>query len=231
MILSLKQVDKQYLQGKMEIPVLQDISFDVEAGEYIAIMGPSGSGKSTLMNILGCLDLATSGTYYLDGVDISKLSDAELSDLRLNKIGFIFQNFQLLSRQSALENVELPLTYAGINKKERRERAIRALEWVGLGDRLNFKPTELSGGQKQRVAIARAIVNEPTLLLADEPTGALDRKSGAQIMELFRKLNDEGVTIVMITHDPEVAQQANRQLRILDGALISEVKEEVKSHE
>ncbi len=189
-------------------------------GDYVAVMGPSGSGKSTLMNILGCLDLPTSGDYFLNGKDVLSLSEDELSDLRLNEIGFVFQNFQLLSSQSALENVELPLTYAKIPKSERRRRAIQALERVGLGDRLHFKPTQLSGGQKQRVAIARAIVNHPSLLLADEPTGALDSKSGVQIMDLFRQLNDEGVTIVMITHDAKVAQAANRQIAILDGELI-----------
>ena len=183
-------------------------------------MGPSGSGKSTLMNILGCLDLPSSGQYFLNGQDVSKLSDKELSDLRLKEIGFVFQSFQLLSRQSALENVELPLTYAGVPKKERRERVIQALERVGLGDRLHFKPTQLSGGQKQRVAIARAMVNNPTILLADEPTGALDSKSGAQIMELFKKLNEEGVTIVMITHDRNIAEQAKRQIAILDGEIV-----------
>ena len=200
--------------------MLKNINFSVEMGDYVAVMGPSGSGKSTLMNILGCLDLPTSGDYFLNGKDVLSLSEDELSDLRLNEIGFVFQNFQLLSSQSALENVELPLTYAKSPKSERRRRAIQALERVGLGDRLHFKPTQLSGGQKQRVAIARAIVNHPSLLLADEPTGALDSKSGVQIMDLFRQLNDEGVTIVMITHDAKVAQAANRQIAILDGELI-----------
>lgn len=220
MILQLTDIHKHYLQDKLEVPVLKNIAFEVEAGEYVAIMGPSGSGKSTLMNILGCLDLPSSGQYFLNGQDVSKLSDKELSDLRLKEIGFVFQSFQLLSRQSALENVELPLTYAGVPKKERRERAIQALERVGLGDRLHFKPTQLSGGQKQRVAIARAMVNNPTILLADEPTGALDSKSGAQIMGLFKKLNEEGVTIVMITHDRNIAEQAKRQIAILDGEIV-----------
>lgn len=220
MILQLTDIHKHYLQDKLEVPVLKNIAFEVEAGEYVAIMGPSGSGKSTLMNILGCLDLPSSGQYFLNGQDVSKLSDKKLSDLRLKEIGFVFQSFQLLSRQSALENVELPLTYAGVPKKERRERAIQALERVGLGDRLHFKPTQLSGGQKQRVAIARAMVNNPTILLADEPTGALDSKSGAQIMELFKKLNEEGVTIVMITHDRNIAEQAKRQIEILDGEIV-----------
>lgn len=220
MLLEAKNIQKNYFQDKLKVEVLKNINFSVEMGDYVAVMGPSGSGKSTLMNILGCLDLPTSGDYFLNGKDVLSLSEDELSDLRLNEIGFVFQNFQLLSSQSALENVELPLTYAKIPKSERRRRAIQALERVGLGDRLHFKPTQLSGGQKQRVAIARAIVNHPSLLLADEPTGALDSKSGVQIMDLFRQLNDEGVTIVMITHDATVAQAANRQIAILDGELI-----------
>ena len=220
MLLEAKNIQKNYFQDKLKVEVLKNINFSVEMGDYVAVMGPSGSGKSTLMNILGCLDLPTSGDYFLNGKDVRSLSEDELSDLRLNEIGFVFQNFQLLSSQSALENVELPLTYAKIPKSERRRRAIQALERVGLGDRLHFKPTQLSGGQKQRVAIARAIVNHPSLLLADEPTGALDSKSGVQIMDLFRQLNDEGVTIVMITHDAKVAQAANRQIAILDGELI-----------
>lgn len=220
MLLEAKNIQKNYFQDKLKVEVLKNINFSVEMGDYVAVMGPSGSGKSTLMNILGCLDLPTSGDYFLNGKDVLSLSEDELSDLRLNEIGFVFQNFQLLSSQSALENVELPLTYAKIPKSERRQRAIQALERVGLGDRLHFKPTQLSGGQKQRVAIARAIVNHPSLLLADEPTGALDSKSGVQIMDLFRQLNDEGVTIVMITHDAKVAQAANRQIAILDGELI-----------
>ena len=220
MLLEAKNIQKNYFQDKLKVDVLKNINFSVEMGDYVAVMGPSGSGKSTLMNILGCIDLPTSGDYFLNGKDVLSLSEDELSDLRLNEIGFVFQNFQLLSSQSALENVELPLTYAKIPKSERRRRAIQALERVGLGDRLHFKPTQLSGGQKQRVAIARAIVNHPSLLLADEPTGALDSKSGIQIMDLFRQLNDEGVTIVMITHDAKVAQAANRQIAILDGELI-----------
>ena len=201
MILELKDICKDYLQGKMVIPVLKHIDFQMEQGEYVAIMGPSGSGKTTLMNIVGCLDQATSGQFFLDGQDISKCTENEMSDLRLKKIGFVFQNFQLLSRQTALENVELPLTYAGVAKKERRERALQALTRVGLEDRVNFQPNQLSGGQKQRVAIARALVNRPKILLADEPTGALDSTSGEQVMELFQSLNDEGVSVLMITHD------------------------------
>ena len=188
----------------------------------MAIMGPSGSGKTTLMNIVGCLDQATSGQLFLDGQDISKCTENEMSDLRLKKIGFVFQNFQLLSRQTALENVELPLTYAGVAKKERRERALQALTRVGLEDRVNFQPNQLSGGQKQRVAIARALVNRPKILLADEPTGALDSTSGEQVMELFQSLNDEGVSVLMITHDSESAAKAQRKVSLRDGIMKKE---------
>lgn len=219
MILNLQNIFKDYQQDKLVVPVLKDVSFQVEEGEYVAIMGPSGSGKTTLMNIIGCLDKATSGTYELAGQDVSSLKDKELSDLRLREIGFVFQSFHLMPRESAAENVSLPLSYAGIKKKERKERAKKALERVGLGERIDFKPTQLSGGQKQRVAIARAIVNNPKILLADEPTGALDQKSGAQVMELFQKLNDEGVTIVMITHNPKIAAHAKRVIRIIDGVI------------
>lgn len=222
MILELKDICKDYLQGKMVIPVLKHIDFQMEQGEYVAIMGPSGSGKTTLMNIVGCLDQATSGQLFLDGQDISKCTENEMSDLRLKKIGFVFQNFQLLSRQTALENVELPLTYAGVAKKERRERALQALTRVGLEDRVNFQPNQLSGGQKQRVAIARALVNQPKILLADEPTGALDSTSGEQVMELFQSLNDEGVSVLMITHDNEIAAKAQRKVIIRDGIMKKE---------
>ena len=221
-ILELKDICKDYLQGKMVIPVLKHIDFQMEQGEYVAIMGPSGSGKTTLMNIVGCLDQATSGQLFLDGQDISKCTENEMSDLRLKKIGFVFQNFQLLSRQTALENVELPLTYAGVAKKERRERALQALTRVGLEDRVNFQPNQLSGGQKQRVAIARALVNRPKILLADEPTGALDSTSGEQVMELFQSLNDEGVSVLMITHDSEIAAKAQRKVIIRDGIMKKE---------
>lgn len=221
MILEIRDVCKEYYQGKMVVPVLKDITFSMEEGEYVAIMGPSGSGKTTLMNIIGCLDTATSGTFLLDGQDISRCSDNERSDIRLSKIGFVFQSFQLLPRQTALENVELPLTYADVPKKERTERAKAALERVGLGDRLDFKPTQLSGGQKQRVAIARALVNNPKILLADEPTGALDTKSGEQVMELFENLNKEGVSVLMITHDAEIASYAKKIITIRDGQILS----------
>ena len=219
MILNLQNIYKDYQQEKLVVPVLKDVSLTVEEGEYVAIMGPSGSGKTTLMNIIGCLDRPTSGTYELAGENVLNLKDRELSDLRLKSIGFVFQSFQLMPRESAVENVALPLSYAGVRKKERRDRATKALERVGLGDRVNFRPTQLSGGQKQRVAIARAMVNHPKILLADEPTGALDSKSGEQIMELFDSLNEEGVTIVMITHDPKIAAKAKRIIRIIDGEI------------
>ena len=225
MILELKNIYKDYIQGKMTVPVLKDISLSVEKGEYLAIMGPSGSGKTTLMNIIGCLDQPTSGQYFLDGEDVLSYKDKALSDVRLKSIGFVFQSFYLLPRQSALDNVSLPLIYSGISKKERKEKACRALERVGLADRVDFKPTQLSGGQKQRVAIARAIVNNPKILLADEPTGALDSKSGQQIMELFQKLNDEGVTIVMITHDAEIAGFARRKILIRDGQIVPDLSQ------
>ena len=219
MILELKDICKTYLQGKLEVPVLKDVTLSVDEGEYVAIMGPSGSGKTTLMNIIGCLDSPTSGEYLLEGKNVAGISDKKMSDVRLHSIGFVFQSFYLLSRQSALDNVALPLLYAGVNRKERSEIARKALERVGLGDRTDFKPTQLSGGQCQRVAIARAIVNNPKILLADEPTGALDTKSGEQIMEIFQSLNQEGVTILMITHEPEIAAHAKRVLYIRDGLL------------
>ena len=227
MILKLEHIYKDYIQGKITVPVLKDVSLYVEEGEYVAIMGPSGSGKSTLMNIIGCLDLPTSGSYELAGSDVLSLNENKLADLRLGTIGFVFQNFQLLPRMSALENVALPLVYAGMRKKVRRERAREALVRVGLEDRTSFNPTQLSGGQKQRVAIARAMVNKPKILLADEPTGALDSRSSAQVMELFQKLNEEGVTVVMITHDPGIAHHAKRIVDIFDGE-ISEHREAVQ---
>ena len=219
MLLNLSHIYKDYQQEKLVVPVLKDVSLSVEEGEYVAIMGPSGSGKTTLMNIIGCLDLPTSGSYELSGQDVLACKDRELADVRLNSIGFEFQSFHLLPRESALENVALPLIYAGVKKADREKRAAAALERVGLADRVDFKPTQLSGGQKQRVAIARAMVNNPKILLADEPTGALDSKSGKQIMELFDRLNEEGVTIVMITHDAKIASYAKRVIRIIDGEI------------
>lgn len=224
MILELNNIYKNYHQGKMDVPVLKDVSLKVEEGAYMAIMGPSGSGKSTLMNIIGCLDKPTSGNYIFGDEDVLKYNDSELSTVRLKNIGFVFQNFNLLPRQSALDNVALPLLYAGIARKERNQIAKEALERVGLGDRIEFKPTQLSGGEKQRIAIARAIVNNPNILLADEPTGALDSQSGEQVMELFNKLNKEGVTIIMITHEREIAEHAERIVMIRDGEIVNGVR-------
>ena len=222
MLLELQGICKSYGKGDLTLPVLKDVSMQVEEGEYIAIMRPSGSGKSTLMNIIGCLDKADSGTYMLDGEDIVTLSENQLSDVRLNKIGFVFQTFQLLPGETALDNVSLALVYAGIPRHERDERAHEALNNIGLGDRTTHLPSQLSGGQKQRVAIARAMINNPRILLADEPTGALDQASGEQVMELFGRLNSEGATIIMITHDANVASHAKRILYIIDGVLTAD---------
>ena len=219
MLLRLDHINKDYVTGRLVVPALKDVTLHVDTGEYVAIMGPSGSGKSTLMNIIGCLDRPTSGIYELNGVNLLNRTDREMADIRLHNLGFVFQNFQLLSRQSALENVALPLVYAGVGKRERIRRAGAALEMVGLGDRISFKPSQLSGGQKQRVAIARAMVNQPKILLADEPTGALDSKSSRQLMLLFEELNRGGVTIIMITHAPEMAAYAKRVVTILDGEI------------
>lgn len=220
MLLNLQNIDKNYGKEPLIVPVLKDVSLEVAQGDYIAIMGPSGSGKTTLMNIIGCLDRASEGTYLFEEEDISEMNDDALSDLRLNKIGFVFQNFNLLNSQTAQENVALPLIYAGVDKEKRNHRANVALSKVGLADRTTFKPNQLSGGQKQRVAIARAIINNPKILLADEPTGALDQASGKQVMELFKTLNGEGVTIIMITHDANVASHAKKILHIIDGEII-----------
>ena len=218
-ILKLTDICKDYQQGKEPVRVLKNINLTVERGEYLAIMGPSGSGKTTLMNIIGCLDVPTSGTYELDGKDLHNLSDNDLAEIRNKHLGFVFQRFHLMPKMDALENVALPLLYAGVSVKERRERAAEALRSVGLEDRIHFMPNQLSGGQCQRVAIARAMVGKPDLLLADEPTGALDTKSGLQIMEIFRRLSEEGMTILMITHAPEIAANANKTYHILDGEL------------
>lgn len=218
-ILNMHNVVKCYHNGEEEQEVLHDVNLSVNAGEFVSILGPSGSGKSTLMNIIGCLDVATSGEYMLAGNDVSELDERELARIRNKKIGFVFQSFQLLPRLSAYENVELPMIYAGIPAGERKEKASTILERVGLGDKLKSLPTQLSGGQQQRVAIARSIVTEPAILLADEPTGALDQKTGAQIMALFEELNSEGRTIVMITHDKGIAAHAKRIVQIIDGRL------------
>ena len=228
MIIEIKNLSKDYLNGEMVVPVLKDVSFSVDEGEFVSIMGRSGSGKSTLMNIIGCLDRPTSGIYLFNGEDVSAMSDDELSDLRNRGVGFIFQQFNLLPRDTALENVELPLVYANVPAQERKARALEALERVDLADRAEFLPTQLSGGQKQRVAIARAIVNNPSILLADEPTGALDSRSGEQLMELFCDLNRQGMSIVMITHERGVAAYAQRVMMLSDGVLTDTDKESLE---
>ena len=219
MILEMRDICKDYPMGKTVTRVLKNVDLDVAEGDYLAIMGPSGSGKTTLMNLIGCLDVPTSGSYLLGGREITKCSGKELAEVRNKEIGFVFQSFHLLPKLTALDNVALPLLYGGVKKEERRERARVALETVGLADRLDHRPDQLSGGQCQRVAIARAIVGKPRLLLADEPTGALDSASGAQVMELFRQLHDDGSTIIMITHDRGIAHHADTIMTIRDGVL------------
>ncbi len=231
MLLELKHIFKTYQNGDEDVPILKDISLSIEKGEYLAIMGPSGSGKSTLMNIIGCLDKPTSGEFTLDGKDMLALTDNELSEIRAHKIGFVFQSFQLLKGETAIQNVMLPLSFAGVKRNLRRDIALKALERVGLAERVNFLPTQLSGGQKQRVAIARALVNNPDIILADEPTGALDQKSGKSVMELFEQLNREGVTIILITHDENVGKRANRLLHIVDGEILEHKQKEAQDEE
>ena len=222
MLIEIKNLKKSYSLGTTEVPVIHGIDLNIKKNEYVAIMGPSGSGKSTLMNILGCLDIATSGHYYLNKVDVNTLSDDDLSIMRNKEIGFIFQSFNLLPRLNAIQNVELPLIYSGVTRQERREKALEALGKVDLSDRVNHKPTELSGGQRQRVAIARALVTNPGILLADEPTGALDSKTGVDIMRLFDQLQKEGNTIIVITHEQEIANYAHRNIYLKDGMIHSD---------
>ncbi len=222
MLIEIQNLYKNYIMGELEVPALIDINVKIQKNEYVAIMGPSGSGKSTLMNILGCLDTPTSGHYLFNKVDVSELNDDELSAMRNKEIGFVFQNFNLLPKLTSLQNVELPLVYAGLTKQERQERAIQALERVKLAERMEHKPTELSGGQRQRVAIARALVSRPGILLADEPTGALDSKTGIEIMGLFEELHSEGNTIILITHEQEIADYAHRTIHIRDGRIHSD---------
>ena len=223
-MIKLNNLVKEYKSEAISVTALKDISLEIEKGEFVAIMGPSGSGKSTLMNILGCLDKPSSGEYVLDGKNAETLTVDELAEIRNQKIGFVFQSFNLLSRSTALKNVELPMIYNGVKKVERRKRAIDALTKVGLGDRVEHKPNEISGGQKQRVAIARALINRPSIILADEPTGNLDSKSGDEIMDIFKGLNDEGATVVIVTHEPEIAEHCKRTVVFKDGVIVSDIK-------
>ncbi|MGG4220248.1 ABC transporter ATP-binding protein [Paenibacillus jamilae] len=218
-VIQIEGLKKVYHVGDQEIHALREVQLDIADGDFVAIMGPSGSGKSTMMNVIGCLDLPTSGQFYLDGYSILDAREDELAIIRNQKIGFVFQKFHLLPRSTALENVELPMIYAGVSAKERRLRAMEALTSVGLGDRMNNRPNELSGGQQQRVSIARALVNNPVILLADEPTGALDSKTSVEIMGIFQRLNDQGKTVVLVTHDQEVAEYAKRLIHFRDGRI------------
>ncbi|CAI8903109.1 Uncharacterized ABC transporter ATP-binding protein YknY [Brevibacillus sp. IT-7CA2] len=221
-VIQIEELRKQYVIGDQEIYALRGVSLSIEEGDFVAIMGPSGSGKSSMMNVIGCLDKPTSGEFFLDGYPVSQAHDDELAVIRNQKIGFVFQNFNLLPRTTAVENVELPLLYGGKPARERREKAIRALTSVGLAERLNNKPNELSGGQQQRVSIARALVNDPVILLADEPTGALDTKTSEEIMGIFQKLNDAGKTVIVVTHEPDIAEYAKRIVRFRDGQIIAD---------
>jgi len=225
----IKDIVKTYQMGDTIVRALDGVSLTIEAGEFTAIMGPSGSGKSTLMNIMGCLDRPSSGSYKLDGAEVATLSDDELALTRNRKIGFVFQNFNLLARMSALQNVALPMVYAGVAKQNRLERARKAMTMVGLGDRMDHRPNELSGGQRQRVAIARALVNEPTLLLADEPTGNLDSRSGDEIMGIFCELNQQGRTVVVVTHEPEIAVYTRRMVMFRDGLIVKDERREMSA--
>ena len=218
-MIEIENVTKVYQMGEIEVHALRGVSLQIEEGEFLTIMGPSGSGKSTLMNVLGCLDSPTEGSYHLHGRDVSRLSDTRLAHIRNKEIGFVFQQFNLLPRTTALHQVELPLIYAGVGARERRSRARAALDAVGLGDRMGHKPDELSGGQQQRVAAARALVTEPSIIMADEPTGNLDTKSGEEVLRLFQKLNEQGITIIFVTHDPEIAEYSRRTIQLRDGLI------------
>ncbi len=222
MLISIQHLNKTYIMGAEKVEALKDVSVNIEKNEYVALMGPSGSGKSTLMNLLGCLDSPTSGQYWLNGIEVSTMDDSELAEVRNKQIGFVFQTFNLLPRLSALENVALPLVYAGYSKEERLEKARKTLESVGLGDRVMHKPNELSGGQRQRVAIARALVNDPAIILADEPTGNLDTKTSHEIMALFEQIHQAGNTVIIVTHEQDIAQHAHRIVRLRDGLVESD---------
>lgn len=225
-IINVKNLKKTYVMGLEKVHALQDITIEIKKNEYVALMGPSGSGKSTLMNLLGCLDSPTSGDYILNQTNVSTMTDSELAEVRNKEIGFVFQTFNLLPRLSALENVALPLVYAGLNKSQRHEKAYDALSAVGLGDRVTHKPNELSGGQRQRVAIARALVNDPSIILADEPTGNLDTKTSIEIMSIFEEIHQKGNTVILVTHEPDIAEHAHRIVRLRDGLVETDIRNE-----
>ena len=226
MLIDIRDITKLYQMGQEQVHALSGVTLGVERGEYVAIMGPSGSGKSTLMNLIGCLDTPTSGSYVLNGREVATMTDDELAAIRNQEIGFVFQTFNLLPRTNALQQVELPLVYSGLSRRDRRERAIKALEAVGLGDRMTHQPNEMSGGQRQRVAVARALINNPSILLADEPTGNLDSQTGNEIMALFEELNRRGNTIVLVTHEEDIAAHARRIVRLRDGKVTEDVPNE-----
>ncbi len=223
-LISISKLKKTYIMGLEKVHALQSVTLDISKNEYVALMGPSGSGKSTLMNLVGCLDTPTSGSYFLNNIDVSNMTDNALAEVRNKEIGFVFQTFNLLPRLTSLDNVALPLVYSGMSKKARNDRAREVLETVGLGDRVEHKPNELSGGQRQRVAIARALVNNPSIILADEPTGNLDTKTSIEIMEIFEKIHDNGNTIIVVTHEPDISEHAHRIVRLRDGLVESDIK-------